>query len=156
MTDVGVVDFAAPRDDGDGGGAFAFCEGARGVRRPAAAEDDDVPSRKRDARVGEGEAHPEDVGVVAREFPAAVDDGVDRSAFLGGGVQLVKKWDDCDLVRDGDVDALEGALAEEGGESLGRDGVQLIVRRAESRVQAGGETVPERVADEPHSHCATS
>ena len=31
LGDVGVVDFAAPRDDGDGGGAFAFCEGARGV-----------------------------------------------------------------------------------------------------------------------------
>ena len=103
-----------------------------------------MPSRKRDARVGEGEAHPEDVGVVAREFAAAVDDGVDRSAFLGGGVQLVKKRDDCDLVRDGDVDALEGALAEERRESLGGDGMQLIVRRAESRVQAG------------NSHCATS
>ena len=31
LGDVGVVDLAAPRYDGDGGGAFAFCEGARGV-----------------------------------------------------------------------------------------------------------------------------
>ena len=71
-------------------------------------------------------------------------------------MQLVHEGDDVAFVGYGDVDAFKLAGGEEGRETVGKKGAQLIIRRAEIAVQAGGEAVSQRVPDQPDSHCVTS
>ena len=154
--DGGVVRLSAAAHDDHAFGALAPRERAGGVRCASASEHGDALARKPDARRAEREQHAESVGVVCDEFSSAVDHGVDRAAFHGGGVQLVDEGHDRAFVRYGDIHPLEFARGKERGERVLFHLQEGVIARAELPVQAGGVTVPQRVADEPEFHPITS
>ena len=105
--EVGVTVLARAADHADGRRTFPRREGARGMRSPAAAEDDHAFAREGDPRRVQREPHAVEVGVVADQPAAAVYHGVDRAALPRGVVHLVEEGDDRPLVGDGDIHAVE-------------------------------------------------
>ena len=100
--------------------------------RAAAADDDDLLAREREAVRGEARHETDDIGVVARNRPVRLElERVARAVARDRFVHAIKKRNDRDLVRHGDVQprvAFALLFADERGKVLRRD-IELLVRR---------------------------
>ena len=132
-----------------GGGTYRLC-GA------APAQYDRAGSGEIHSGVARKKAKTVEIGIVAVQLAAAVDNSIDGAAAHGRLRQVVKMRHNRLLIGDGHVDALETALPKEWRKGIGAQLPQIVRIGRKRPVDFPGKTVAELFAYESVNHSISS
>ena len=127
-------------------------DGRGGIAGAAGAEDERLFAGDRNAGSFDQGLQSAEIGVVAAEFAAAVDDGIDGADGFGGFVYLIQIGDDRLLIGDGDIDPLKFPALQKGANLLRRKLLQFVWIVADPPVDFRGKTVGKMLPDESVLH----